>query len=426
MAWRDVLAAGFLSLFSGAVMAAAPGPPPAPDPVPPMVFYVAMGAPDSCGRGCDSWIAVEGKVERDTAERFRKFLQPLKDRHLPIYFFSPGGDLAQALTMGRMLRERPTTARVARTMVKDCGTEQTSDVCLKLKQSGRVLDAELSAGPAICASACPYLLLGASTREIAPNAVMGVHTPKVVLHFRGPVPTADKRAEAVLHGLDHANQIVAAYLTRMGIDRGLLDLAKTVKFESMRVLTRDEIVRFGIDRRQFVETPWRFDSAGRFVSKIAVARKIDGVSFRRMDWRLVCYGKDRARLMLIRQVDKALAETPSVSLIAGSQQPLKLAALAVRLAGYEVLNAVVAPDAVKDWSALPRLQVAESSAMPDGNTKQATFEIETGGLEAAWTELAATCTAAPGNISPSIAVSGAPNRSAPVAAKSDAQDSVAK
>jgi len=67
----------------------------------------------------------------------------------------------------------------------------------------------------------------------------------------------------------------------------------------------------------FVETPWRFDSTGRFVSKIAVARKIDGVSFRSMDWRLVCYGKDRARLMLIRQVDKALAETPSVSLIAG-------------------------------------------------------------------------------------------------------------
>jgi len=62
-------------------------------------------------------------------------------------------------------------------MVKECGTEQTSEACLKLKQSGSVLDAELSTGPAICASACPYLLLGASTREIAPNAVLGVHSP---------------------------------------------------------------------------------------------------------------------------------------------------------------------------------------------------------------------------------------------------------
>ena len=29
----------------------------------------------------------------------------------------------------------------------------------------------------------------------------------------------------------------------------------------MHVLTRDEIVRFGIDRRDFVETPWMFESS---------------------------------------------------------------------------------------------------------------------------------------------------------------------
>ena len=111
-------------------------------------------------------------------------------------------------------------------MVKECGTEQTSEACLKLKQSGSVLDAELSTGPAICASACPYLLLGASTREIAPNAVLGVHSPKIVLHFRGPEPAKNRRAQAMEQGLDHANQMVAAYLARMHIDRGLLDLAE--------------------------------------------------------------------------------------------------------------------------------------------------------------------------------------------------------
>jgi hypothetical protein len=40
----------------------------------------------------------------------------------------------------------------------------------------------------------------------------------------------------------------------MGADRGLLDLAKTVEFEALHILTREEIVRFGIDRREFVET----------------------------------------------------------------------------------------------------------------------------------------------------------------------------
>jgi len=64
--------------------------------------------------------------------------------------------------------------------------------------------------------------------------------------------------------------------------------------------------------------------------------------------------------------------------------------------------------------------------MPDGQHQAGDVEIETGGLEVAWTGACPTCTTAPGNISPSMTVSGAPNPPAPVAAKSDAQDSVAK
>ncbi|MGQ0686172.1 MAG: hypothetical protein ACT4OC_27760, partial [Bradyrhizobium sp.] len=41
---------------------------------PPMAFYVVKGAPDACGRGCDSWIAMEGQVDGAAASRFRKFL----------------------------------------------------------------------------------------------------------------------------------------------------------------------------------------------------------------------------------------------------------------------------------------------------------------------------------------------------------------
>ena len=94
---------------------AAPGEPPAP----PMVFYVVKGAPDSCGRGCDSWIAAEGQIDAAAAPRFRKFLTRVRDRNLPIYFSSPGGNLDQALAMGAMLRERPVVARVARTVVRE-------------------------------------------------------------------------------------------------------------------------------------------------------------------------------------------------------------------------------------------------------------------------------------------------------------------
>ena len=137
-------------------------------------------------RGCDRWIAVEGQINADAAGRFKTFIkQHLKDRHLPIYFSSPGGNLEQAIFIGNMLREMSAVARVARTIVKDCGFEaQTSDVCLKLKRSGRELAGDLTTRSAQCNSACPYLMLGAPVREVAPDAILGVHSPKVVLRVQ--------------------------------------------------------------------------------------------------------------------------------------------------------------------------------------------------------------------------------------------------
>src|SRR5262245_9221050 len=63
---------------------------------PPMAFYLVKGAPEACGRDCDSWIAAEGQIDAGAAARFRKFLRQVGDRHLPIYFYSPGGNLEQA------------------------------------------------------------------------------------------------------------------------------------------------------------------------------------------------------------------------------------------------------------------------------------------------------------------------------------------
>jgi hypothetical protein len=151
-----------------------------------MTFYVVKGAPDACGRGCDSWIEAEGQIESATGARFKAFLDRLRDRNLPIYFASPGGNLDQAIMMGNMLHARPTIARVGRTLVRECGFEaQDSDVCVKLKQSGRELHGDLFTRGAICASACPYVFAGAAVHEIAPDAILGVHSPKIFFTFRG-------------------------------------------------------------------------------------------------------------------------------------------------------------------------------------------------------------------------------------------------
>src|SRR6266487_3124162 len=129
---REVIAVAMLILTPASGIAAFSGSPQSPSPStvdgPPMVFYVAKGAPDACDRGCDTWIAVEGKIDGEAASRFRKFLfQTDRDwpGTLPLYFSSPGGNLEQGLAMGRMLRQRSRVARVARTTVKECGDAQS-------------------------------------------------------------------------------------------------------------------------------------------------------------------------------------------------------------------------------------------------------------------------------------------------------------
>ena len=304
-----IVAASVLTcaLICGAISAASArqrlaSPPPREES---MTFYIAKGAPDACGRDCDTWIEAEGKVEADTTARLKTFLNRVHGRNLPIYFSSPGGNLDQAIAMGSLLHDRPTIARVGRTTVRECGFEaQDSDVCLKLKQSGRELHGDLFTNGAVCASACPYAFVGAAVHEVAPDAILAIHSPKIVLSSHGGQPDVFMIAAANRRGRERADRVAGSYLTKMGIDPGLLALTRTVKFEEIHILTRDEIARFGLDRREFVETSWRFESnTHSMVRKIAVMK--GETSFRLLQWRVACFDSDNFVLDFQRPIPPA-------------------------------------------------------------------------------------------------------------------------
>jgi hypothetical protein len=357
------------------------------------MFYVAHGAPDSCGRGCDRWIAVEGQIDRDAAGRFKAFIkQHLKDRQLPMYFSSPGGNLEEGIFIGNMLRELSATARVARTIVKDCGFEaQTSEVCLKLKRSGRELAGDLSTRNAQCNSACPYLILGATTREVAPDAILGVHSPKVVLRSSGGQPTKEMIVAATQRGVERADRLLSNYVFKMGIEGELLDVAKTTKFEDMHVLSRDEMFRFGIDRREFVETPWAFENLGRaLIRKSAVARNEGGKSWRTLQWRLFCLNAEQFQLDFQRQI--AAAPTfAAISLSSGGARPLTFAYPPARPAGYEVWGLRIPKSSAQALADLPRIDLTETGIAPDGRRLAHAEKLSTEGLAASLTSLLASC-----------------------------------
>jgi hypothetical protein len=383
---------------------------------PPIAFYVARGAANSCGPGCDRWIVADGQIDSAAAQRLRAFLQRNKALNLPIYFSSPGGNLDQALAMGAMLREKPFVARVARTVVQECGFEaQDSATCFKLKQSGRELHGELWTRGAMCNSACPYLILGAATREIAPDAVLGVHSPKVILHINvsAPTPTQEMRAAATVKGLDRADHIIAAYLAKMGAAGGLLDLAKSVPFESMHVLTREEIVRFGIDRRESVETPWIFEYLGRSSAHKSAVRKSDVQSndaqknnaakntpensYRFLQWRLICLNAEQFELDLQRPATAA-PRLATISMSLGGVRPFYFIFIPSKMGEPESWGVRLNRASVQSLASLPQFEMIETAFASDERRIVHSEKVSTEGLAGALASLSATCSAPTGSV----------------------------
>jgi hypothetical protein len=358
---------------------------------PTLLIYNAKGAADSCGPGCDRWIAVEGQVDIGAASRIRRFLSGVKDSKRPIYFHSPGGAVEQSYVIGRLLRSRKAVARIGKTVASACAAgTQVDAACLKIKNGGGEVEAELTTRNAMCNSACSYLFLGAATREVAPDAVVGVHNSRLTLQVHGH-PPARLVAEFRERGMARADRERAAFVASMGISRELDDLIKTVKFESIHALTRAELYRFGIDTRSSIEGPWALETGARpSIFKSALVRKADGSDFRRVGWRLACGGGDRARFTWLRPVDENAARAGSATLLL---DPEKRPAFdrPVRGSGYEFWNVSLAPEALKAMLAIPRVRVEENTAMSDGTTAKDVLEFDTGGLEDGWKKISASC-----------------------------------
>ena len=228
-------------------------PPAAPPPA--IVFYVATGGPNSCGHGCDKWIAADGTIDERAAQRLRQLLRKLAGRKLPVFLHSPGGDASAAMEIGRLLRKETLAVSVGRTAPDGCDADKLyDDACKALKHDG--VTADLNDIVTMCNSACVYVLAGGFERLIPPAAQLGIHSVKI--QPRTPVSAA-----IIAVARKRADQRIDAYLREMGVDRALLMEANAIPYQSVRFLRRDEIVRLGMDRREFGETGWHFTDKPR-------------------------------------------------------------------------------------------------------------------------------------------------------------------
>lgn len=369
---------------------------------PRLTIYLARGAPDACGPGCDRWIAIEGEIDQNAAPRIRRFLAGVRDTQRPIYLYSPGGNVEQSYVIGKLLRNRKAVARVGRTIATACAAgTQVDAACLKTKTTSGEVEAELTTYHAMCNSACGYLFLGATSREVAPDAALAVHNSRLVFVIRG-YPPPGVVAEARQRRIVAAGRERAAYVAAMGISRELDDLIRTVKFENLHVLTRSELYRFGIDTRPLAETAWRLEKGTRpFINKIAVLKNERGSSFRTMEWRLFCENQNRVPLMFAGEIDEAMVGKSTVVMTADADTTKEAGGSPVRAGKYEMWSGAVDPGMVKAMLASRYLQVREGRPIPDGKADMAKFDIDMTGLAPVWTQLGASCPpATTGPVSP--------------------------
>jgi hypothetical protein len=167
----------------------------------------------------------------------------------------------------------------------------------------------------------------------------------------------------------------------------------------MHFLTREELYRFGMDKREHVETAWSLPTPSQpFLRKLARSKASDSPSFRTIEVQLSCLSDDRTLLLFLRDAEKGDTGAASASLTAGSDKSVTL----TKNAEWDPLlawSAVLSSDEIKDVWATPKLQVSEF-ALPENKGTETKFVLDTLGLEDAWRKMSAICQSPEANATP--------------------------
>lgn len=297
---------------------------PSDDPMntPPISFYIAKGDADACGPGCSEWIVADGRFVFGATEKFRAVLKQAGNRKLPVFFNSPGGEVRAATSLGRVLRQQGITASVGKTTPSACAG-LAADACRKLlKKPDGPVPARVASYGGQCNSACVYALIGAKTREVAPDAVIGVHAVSLKLTvkvFRGHELSQSRLNAMAKSRLNDVNENLRGYVREMGIDPELFDLALGTSPNRVHVLTRDEIATYGIDTRKAVESPWSIVGGAQpvLIKTIAEAKTTPGRKYRSSMIVFTCDRGTGRTLIHGREIDSGEESTILVSAVYG-------------------------------------------------------------------------------------------------------------
>jgi hypothetical protein len=181
----------------------------------------------STQKGADPFIIADGEIQLGDAQRLASYLKRAP-KIGTILFNSPGGNLAEGIDIGTLIRSRGLATRVG------AGDE--------------------------CASACVYAFVGGVIREVEKGGRVGVHMATVegwddyvqaikaeLLNTRKPL---DERIRTIIRVNEQFGAIAAnlstMHLLKMGVSVRLFEVQASTSARRIRWLTRSELRDFNV------------------------------------------------------------------------------------------------------------------------------------------------------------------------------------
>lgn len=231
----------------------------APKPDNSMWFVVVRSSSPLCEPICPEWIAAQGDIRPDTAQKFKKFMKTVGKRKLPVIIQSPGGSVEAAFAMGRQIRALGLDVAVGYTTFSSCApTQKGCEVDKKVGYTGIA-----APGFAYCYSACPFVLAAGTKRLAGPWVQVGVHQitttmTKQRLTYRTitKVVKGKKVTTKKIVGRKNAGSYtttkmdkalrrrVSTYFKEMGVSTDLIEAINETSASTMLMLTTEQLRNF--------------------------------------------------------------------------------------------------------------------------------------------------------------------------------------
>jgi hypothetical protein len=226
-------------------------------PEPPMVVLIGESTTTDCQPDCRAWISAQGKiVAGQTLRRFQAVLRQLNGRKLPVFINSGGGDMTEAMAIGRLIRAKGLDTAVIKI---DASCPAGDSDCAKKRAKG--IDNGNPSPYATCASACVFVLAGGIQRYASASTQVGVHQPQSFTTYvrlrrvyRVTISPYGRKTKTLISESKIGQNTVRTetnerqyremreFLAAMGIGPEAETLMRSAPYYSIHWMTRDELL----------------------------------------------------------------------------------------------------------------------------------------------------------------------------------------